>query len=286
MGQQAWSGILEGFTPVSVRLPVAWAGEMLQFRWRVVHDASSARDGWWIDDVKMEMLVEDCEPHSPEVTLALKIGELDENYPDSSAILALETNLPLVSSLSIPLELLGSATFLEDYLINPQVVFPAAKVSLEIPVRVIPDSIIEGAETALIQIASGDSAFVRGRNFFVPLMISDLLNVDAWSASFWGGEVNLLADSDGDGFNELSEYVLGTNPSSASDRPTFELVVRDEKFIWPFGILPNRPDATMEIEGSSDLENWEVVEVVRVAEGLEIIPRTQKSYFRLKFSLN
>ncbi len=286
MGQQAWSGILEGFTPVSVKLPVAWAGEMLQFRWRVVHDASSARDGWWIDDVKMEMLAEDCEPHRPEVSLALKIGELDENYPDSSAILALETNLPLVSSLSIPLELLGSATFLEDYLINPQVVFPAAKVSLEIPVRVIPDSIIEGAETALIQIASGDSAFVRGRNFLVPLMISDLLNVDAWSAFFWVGEVNLLADSDGDGFNELSEYVLGTNPSLASDRPTFELVARDEKFIWPFGILPNRPDATMEIEASSDLENWEVVEVIRVAEGLEIIPRTPKSYFRLKFSLN
>jgi hypothetical protein len=42
----------------------------------------------------------------------------------------------------------------------------------------------------------------------------------------------------------------------------------------------------MEIEGSSDLENWEVVDVIRVAEGLEIIPRTQKSYFRLKFSLN
>jgi hypothetical protein len=286
MGQQAWSGILEVFMPVSVKLPVAWAGEMLQFRWRVVHDASSARDGWWIDDVKMEMLTEDCEPHRPEVTLALKIGELDENYPDSSAILALETNLPLASSLSIPLELLGSATFLEDYLINPQVFLPAAKVSLEIPVRVIPDSIIEGAETALIQIPSGDPAFVGGRNFSVPLMISDLLSVDTWSALFLGGEVNLLADSDGDGFNELSEYVLGTDPSLAKDRPTFELIARDEGFIWPFGLLPNRPDATLKIEGSSDLENWEVVEVIRVAEGFEIIPRTQKSYFRLKFSLN
>ena len=286
MGQQAWSGILEGFTPVSVKLPVAWAGEIVQFRWRVVHDASSARGGWWIDDVKMEMLAEDCEPHRPEVTLALKSGEIDENYPDSSAILALETNLPLISSLSIPLEFLGSAIFSEDYLINPQVVLPAAKVSLEIPVRVIPDSIIEGSETALIQIPSGDPAFVGGRNFSVSLVISDLLNIDTWSALFLGGEVNLLADSDGDGFNELSEYVLGTNPSLASDRPTFELVARDKKFIWPFGILPNRPDATMEIEGSSDLENWEVVDVIRVAEGLEIIPRTQKSYFRLKFSLN
>ena len=117
-------------------------------------------------------------------------------------------------------------------------------------------------------------------------MISDLLNIDTWSALFLGGEVNLLADSDGDGFNELSEYMLGTNPSLASDRPTFELVARDKKFIWPFGILPNRPDATLEIESSSDLENWEVVDVIRVAEGLEIIPRTQKSYFRLKFSLN
>ena len=120
----------------------------------------------------------------------------------------------------------------------------------------------------------------------MPLMISDLLSVDTWSALFLGGEVNLLADSDGDGFNELSEYVLGTDPSLAKDRPTFELIARDEGFIWTFGRLPNRPDATLKIEGSSDLENWEVVEVIRVAEGFEIIPRTQKSYFRLKFSLN
>lgn len=285
-GQQAWSGILENFTPVSVKLPAAWAGEMLQFRWRVVHDASSALDGWWIDNVKMEMLSEDCEPHRPEVTLALKSGELDENHPNFLAIVILETKLPLVSSLSIPLKLSGSATFSEDYEINKQAVLPAAEVSLEIPVKVIPDFINEGNETALIQIPSGDPTFVGGRNFSVPLMISDLLKIDAWSVFFLGGEVNLLGDSDGDGFDELSEYVLGTNPSLASDSPTFKLVVRGEKFIWPLGMLPNRPDATMQMERSSDLKTWEVVEVIRVPEGLEITPRAGKSYFRLTFSLN
>lgn len=285
-GQQAWSGILENFTPVSVKLPAAWAGEMLQFRWRVVHDASSALDGWWIDNVKMEMVSEDCEPHRPEVTLALKSGELDENYPDSLAIVILETKLPLVSSLSIPLKISGNALLSKDYEINKQAVLPAAEVSLEIPVRVIPDFINEGNETALIQIPSGDPTFVGGRNFSVPLMISDLLKIDTWSLFFLGGEVNLLGDSDGDGFDELSEYVLGTNPSLASDSPTFKLVMRGEKFVWPLGMLPNRPDATMQMERSSDLKNWEVVEVIRVPEGLEITPRTGKSYFRLIFSLN
>lgn len=286
MGQQAWSGILEVFTSVSVKLPVAWAGEMVQFRWRVVHDASSARGGWWIDNVRMEMLAEDCEPHRPEVTLALKSGVLDENYPNSAAIVALETNLPLVSSLSIPLEVLGSATFLEDYAINLQAVLPAAEVTLEIPVRVISDLISEGDETVFIKIPSGDPAFVAGSNSSVTLMISELLNVDTWSALFLGGEANLLADSDGDGFDELSEYVLGTNPRLASDRAMFRLVARDGKYLWPIGMLPNRPDATMGIESSSDLKNWEVVEVDRVPEGLEIAPRTPKSYFRLKFSLD
>ena len=286
MGQQAWSGILEVFTPVSVKLPVEWAGEMLQFRWRVVHDASSALGGWWIDNVKMEMLAEDCEPHRPEVTLTLKNGELDENYPDSSAILALETKLPLVSSLSIPLEVLGSATFLEDYVINLQAVLPAGEVFHEIPVRVIPDFITEDTETVLIQIPSGDSAFVEGESFSVPLMISDLLNIDTWSALFFGDKVNLLADSDGDGFDELSEYLLGTNPSLGIDKSAFKLVARNEKYIWPIGNLPNRPDATLEIESSSDLENWELVQVVRVPEGLEITPKRPKSYFRIKFSLN
>ena len=286
MGQQAWSGILEVFTPVSVKLPVEWAGEMLQFRWRVVHDASSALGGWWIDNVKMEMLAEDCEPHRPEVTLTLKNGELDENYPDSPATLALETNLPLVSSLSIPLEVLGSATFLEDYVINLQAILPAGEVSYEIPVRVIPDFITEDTETVLIQIPSGDSAFVEGESFSVPLMISDLLNINTWSNLFFGDKVNLLADSDGDGFDELSEYLLGTNPSLVSDKSAFKLVARNEKYIWPIGNLPNRPDATLEIESSSDLENWELVQVVRVPEGLEITPKRPKSYFRIKFSLN
>jgi hypothetical protein len=286
MGQQAWSGILEVFTPVSVKLPVEWAGEMLQFRWRVVHDASSALGGWWIDNVKMEMLAEDCEPHRPEVTLTLKNGELDENYPDSPATLALETNLPLVSSLSIPLEVLGSATFLEDYVINLQAILPAGEVSHEIPVRVIPDFITEDTETVLIQIPSGDSAFVEGESFSVPLMISDLLNINTWSNLFFGDKVNLLADSDGDGFDELSEYLLGTNPSLVSDKSAFKLVARNEKYIWPIGNLPNRPDATLEIESSSDLENWELVQVVRVPEGLEITPKRPKSYFRIKFSLN
>jgi hypothetical protein len=286
MGQQAWSGILEVFTPVSVKLPVEWAGEMLQFRWRVVHDASSALGGWWIDNVKMEMLAEDCEPHRPEVTLTLKNGELDENYPDSPATLALETNLPLVSSLSIPLEVLGSATFLEDYVINLQAVLPAGEVFHEIPVRVIPDFITEDTETVLIQIPSGDSAFVEGESFSVPLMISDLLNINTWSNLFFGDKVNLLADSDGDGFDELSEYLLGTNPSLVSDKSAFKLVARNEKYIWPIGNLPNRPDATLEIESSSDLENWELVQVVRVPEGLEITPKRPKSYFRIKFSLN
>jgi hypothetical protein len=62
--------------------------------------------------------------------------------------------------------------------------------------------------------------------------------------------------------------------------------MRGEKFVWPLGMLPNRPDATMQMERSSDLKNWEVVEVIRVPEGLEITPRTGKSYFRLIFSLN
>jgi hypothetical protein len=120
----------------------------------------------------------------------------------------------------------------------------------------------------------------------VQLTIFDLLNVDTWSAEFFGGAVDFLGDSDGDGFDELSEYVLGTSPVLAGDRPVIALLARGGKFLLLLDGLPYRRDASLGIEFSSDLKSWEVGESARVAEGLEITPMTGKRYFRLTFSLN
>lgn len=285
-GRQAWSGLLETSSRVSVDLPVAWAGELIQFRWRAVHDASSAREGWWIDEVRMELLLEECEAHRPEVFLTHKGGELNESNPHAVAILALETNLPLVSSLNIPLEVSGTATFSEDYLVDREAVLPAGEVSLEIPIAVVSDLVSEGEETVLIRVPPENPAFLAGSGSSVQLTIFDLLNVDTWSAEFFGGAVDLLGDSDGDGFDELSEYVLGTSPVLAGDRPVIALLARGGKFLLPLDGLPDRRDASLGIEFSSDLKSWEVGESARVAEGLEITPMTGKRYFRLTFSLN
>ena len=285
-GQQAWSGLQEISTQVTAVLPEAWAGEVIQFRWRVVHDASSAREGWWIDEVKMEMLIEDCEPHRPEISLALASGELSENHPDLPAILELKTNLPLVSSLSIPLEISGTAGLSNDYQFDPEAVLVSGQTSLEVPLTVISDSVTEGDESVLIEVPPESANFVAGSNSSVQLNIRDLMNVETWTLAFFGSPVDLFGDFDGDGFDELSEYLLGTNPVLSSDQPSLALVPNDGKFLLPLAALPVRPDASLGVEFSSDLRSWETGEFVSGPEGLEIAPMTQKSYFRLTFSLD
>lgn len=285
-GQLAWSGLQAVSESVSVELPGTWAEEMIQFRWRVVHDASSARDGWWIDDVRMEMLVEDCEQHRPAVSLEFVSGQLDENGFDSTATLKMGTNLPLVSPLSVSLEVSGSANLSQDYEINRHVALPSGAASVEIQIEVISDLVTEDEETVLIAIPPGGSGFVSGDNALVSLTILDLVNVESWSHEFFEGPVNLLGDSDGDGFDEISEYVLGTNPRVASDRPSLAIIPGNGSFLLPLGEFPDRVDANLGIEFSSDLRTWEPGVLARVPEGVEITPITGKSYFRLTFSLD
>lgn len=285
-GQLAWSGLQSVPESVSIELPTTWAEEMIQFRWRVVHDASSARDGWWIDDVRMEMLVEDCEQHRPAVSLEFVSGQLNENDFDSRAILKLGANLPLVTPLSVSLEVSGSASLSQDYELNRQVVLPSGAASVEIPIEVIPDLVTEGEEIVLIEIPSDGSGFVSGNNSSVSLTILDVVNVETWSMKFFGGAVNLLGDSDGDGFDEISEYVLGTNPRETDDWPSLAIIPRNGRFLLPLGEFPDRVDANLGIEFSGDLRTWEAGVLVKVPGGLEITPITEKSYFRLTFSLD
>jgi hypothetical protein len=162
----------------------------------------------------------------------------------------------------------------------------SGQTALEVPLTVISDSVTEGDESVLIEVPPESANFVAGSNSSVQLNIRDLMNVETWTLAFFGSPVDLFGDFDGDGFDELSEYLLGTNPVLASDQPLLALVPNDGKLLLPLTALPVRPDASLGVEFSSDLRNWETGEFVRGPEGLEIAPMTEKSYFRLTFSLD
>ncbi len=49
----AWTGTVGTFSTVTVNLPVAAAGQNVQFRWRCATDSSVTLTGWWIDTVSI-----------------------------------------------------------------------------------------------------------------------------------------------------------------------------------------------------------------------------------------
>ena len=284
-GQQAWSGVLTNFTDVMIALPSAWAGEDLQFRWRLVHDTSSAREGWWIDDVKVEMLVEDCEVHRPEFSLSFESGRLDENYPSDPAILKLAPLLPLVAPVTVPLSTSGSAAVGGDVSANLMVTVPAGEAFVEVPIQVIVDEQEEGDEDLRVEIPNDREGFAAGTPAAVELVVRDLVDFAAWEQEFFAEIVNPSGDSDGDGFAEIAEYVLGTDPTDRDDFPPLTLGKVGERFLIPLGSLPERSDASLGIEFSDDLQSWTSMSFLKTSEGLEVTPLGGAGYFRLTFSL-
>ncbi|MBB6087585.1 immune inhibitor A domain-containing protein, partial [Wenzhouxiangella marina] len=53
-GELGWCGDPQDWLNSVVDLS-AWAGETVQFRFRMVTDSSVGRDGWFIDDLKVQV---------------------------------------------------------------------------------------------------------------------------------------------------------------------------------------------------------------------------------------
>jgi len=284
-GQRAWSGKLSFFVSTTAALPSAWAGEAIQFRWRVVHDNSTLKEGWWVDTITMEMVVKDCEAHLPGISLSLVRGALDENFPSRPVILGVQSELPLVLPVLIPLVSGGTAEG-RDFQGGLAVTLPAGVMALEVPFFVNQDEEEEGIETLTVVVPDGLAGFVPGSQSLVSLEIADRVDLQGWSGHFLGGPVDLLADSDGDGFSELAEYLLGTDPTMALSRPKVTLEVSGDDLLIPLVFLPDRDDAVLGIEASGNLQDWHPVGFESRHEGLWVSPTEGQAFLRLTFSTN
>ncbi len=81
-------------------------------------------------------------------------------------------------------------------------------------------------------------------------------------ADGWSGNTYLLADADGDGYSNHQEYAFGGDVLVA-DIPSYlpQLVVDGELSYIEYGIDPSRPDLNYTAQQSTDLENWQPVEL-------------------------
>lgn len=268
----------------TVELPGEWAGETLQFRWRLVHDRSSFQEGWWVDDVKVAMVVEDCEIHRPALELSLAAGGLDENFPMETAELLVSSKLPLAAPITVELSVSGSASS-EDFQGSLEVVLPAGQSEVRVPLSVQSDDLSEGDENLVLTIPDDQSIFAAGLDDSETIIIKDRDSISEWLTGFFSSEVDPTGDFDGDGMSELAEYLLGTNPTDPRSSRRLSITRSGGGFLVPLGELPQRTDAVIGVEFSSDLKTWVEGELEESAEGLLIESATGGAFFRLTFSV-
>jgi uncharacterized repeat protein (TIGR01451 family) len=171
-GRQAWTGSAAAFVTSRVRLPVAWAGESIVFRWRLVHNSVTTITGWNVDDVKFTSAVAVADPFRPFVSLATSATALSESTPAQQAQLTLSTPLPLVQALNVTPVLSGTADAAD---IGGPLSFtlPAGTLSTAVSRSATADGIAEGTETLVISIPATESGFAPAAPSSVSIQVSD-----------------------------------------------------------------------------------------------------------------
>lgn len=85
-GRQAWSGNSGAYQDVDVLLPSAVSGQNVQFRWRVGTDSTTAKTGYWFDDVQLTSSNPSCASTPPTgVDLAVTVRNQRVNVQEGQS---------------------------------------------------------------------------------------------------------------------------------------------------------------------------------------------------------
>jgi uncharacterized repeat protein (TIGR01451 family) len=172
-GRQVWTGSAAAFVTSRVRLPAAWAGDGIVFRWRLVHNSATTVTGWNVDDVKFSSAVASSDPFQPFLSLAASDNQLSEQTPAAGVTLTVSTPLPLATAVTVDLERSGSAgaaDFAGPFLLT----LPAGQTSTSLEIFAAADGLAEGPETVTLSIPAGQPGYAPGAPFSVSLSIEDL----------------------------------------------------------------------------------------------------------------
>ncbi|MCW1924901.1 MBG domain-containing protein [Luteolibacter arcticus] len=170
-GREAWTGSAASFITTRVKLPAAWAGESIVFRWRLVHNSSTIVTGWNVDDVKFWSLAVS-DPFRPHLSLTASGESLSEASPSSTVMLVLSTPLPLVQDETVTLEVSGAASS-GDVGGPISLTLPAGETSVTAEVGAVLDSLVEGPESLVLSLPPADLNFVAMEPSSVAIEIAD-----------------------------------------------------------------------------------------------------------------
>lgn len=288
-GREAFSDMVGSpgdFAQVMATLPSAWAGETIRFRWLYVTDEEVSEEGWFIDSVRVSSLSLNCVDHRPELSLAISADSLAEG--GASSVLTVSSTLPLLDDLDFEVATSGSAGE-DDFsgILTGTIV--AGQSSVDLVLNAVEDGLDEESETLTLFIPDDRALFapVEDEEISITIVeVGDAASLAEWLEGFFPTSPEITGDTDGDSFSELGEYLLGTDPSSASSQPRIVLVNQGDNFLIPFEDLPLRSDAEIVVQSSLDLQDWndEVSEVA--AEGIRFsLDEAPGLFVRLSFRL-
>lgn len=284
-GRRAWSGQFGDFITTSVQVPKSWAGSVLRLRWLAAHDSSSSVSGWYLDDVYVETTQIECHQHRPELYLKVDESFLDESHPLQKAQIEISSVLPLMEPVGYQIQFSGTASR-DDFQGELNGVFASGARRASIPIEVVSDQIIEGEETLVFHLVSGDGVFHPSGENRGALTLVDHLDFEAWLKIHFGELVPFDGDGDGDGASELEEYLLGSDPRSKQSKKPLKIVWDKEQVFLIVEDLPQRNDAMIEAQVSFDLNNWQTIGFTREDDGLRIPWNAAKGFVRLVFRLD
>jgi len=208
-GRQAWSGSSGGFVATVVNLPATAAGQNIQLRWRCGTDSSVSKAGWYIDTISISDLscctgvvnhapvisAASISPGSPTTTNDLVANVTSASDADGDPITFAyqweqsidNTNFNNIAFTNSTLP--AVATVAGDYyavMITPN------------------DGKTNGAPFTTASVSVAVDADGNGIN-------------DDWEVQYFGKiGVDPHADPDGDGCNNLCEFLSGTDPTNVA----------------------------------------------------------------------
>ncbi|MEN8695376.1 MAG: matrixin family metalloprotease [Akkermansiaceae bacterium] len=285
-GRSAWTGTNGGLTLAEFALPDQWGNQIIRLRWVSGHDRNEAKTGWYLDRLALERELGICEPHRPLVTLTtLGATSFQEGNINTSSELTLSIELPISEDLIIPLHTTGSAEA-SDLSGNLTITIPAGQTSAQVTLSAASDELSEGPETITISLPDDAEKFAAAENSEQTFTITEGSNFDTWSSENLPDGATPTEDSDSDGWSNLGEYILGTDPTAPNSKRTLKINILPDLLEIPFPETPERSDGTFTIETSSDLNTWFPANFIRLPDSLRIPRNDSQRYLRFTFSLN